>query len=228
MASPASSKRRGSCDNLQDPQYDVEVSMPKFGFTLAIALFAATAPAQVSEVPQPLSTGIVLDTSGTMAVNMNLVRGLVAELAKSAGPADEFALIQASDRPVILSGFAGKSDLDSRVEFVTAKGRSALLDAVYLGSQFMRTGRNTRKILLVISDGGDRSRYTEAEIRESLAQTRVRVFTVAAMRSEPGEPELTFLRQLAEGSQGRFSNVSRSSDLAALAGELSSAMRAGQ
>jgi hypothetical protein len=88
----------------------------------AMALFAATSSAQVSEAAQPISMGIVLDTSGSMGVNMRLVRGLVAELAKSAGPADEFALIQSSDRPVILSGFAGASELPSRVEFMSARG----------------------------------------------------------------------------------------------------------
>ncbi len=75
----------------------------------AMVLFAVTSSAQVSEPAQPVSMGIVVDTSGSMGTNMKLVRGLVAELVKSAGSADEFALIQASDRPVILSGFAGAS-----------------------------------------------------------------------------------------------------------------------
>ncbi|MEZ5404568.1 MAG: VWA domain-containing protein [Bryobacteraceae bacterium] len=165
--------------------------------------------------------GIVVDTSGSMGPNMKLVRGLVAELAKSAGPADEFALIQASDRPVILSGFADASGLESRVEFVTARGRSALLDAVYMGSQIVRTGRNARKVLFVISDGGDSSRYTEAEIRESLAQTRVRVYRVAPTGYEPGAPELMLLKRLADDARGRFATVTRKADLAAVAQELS-------
>jgi len=194
-----------------------------------MALFAVTSPAQVSEAGEPISMGIVLDTSGSMAFNMRLVRGLVAELAQSAAPADEFALIQASDRPVILSGFAGASDLPSRVEFLSAKGRSALLDAVYMGSQILRTGRNSRKVLLVISDGGDNnSRYTESEIRESLAQKGVRVYTLAATGSEPGATEIAFLKRLADEDRGRFSTVSRSSDLPAVARELSVAMRTGQ
>jgi Ca-activated chloride channel homolog len=192
-----------------------------------IVFFAATAWAQAPGASQPVSMGIVLDTSGSMSMKMKLVRGLVAELAKSASPADEFALIQASDRPVILSGFGSAREMESRVESVSAKGRSALLDAVYMGSQLARTGRNARKVLLVISDGGDRSRYTEAEIRESLAQTRVQVYTVGAAGSQLGQTELEFLKQLAAEARGRFSTIDRTSEVPDVVQELSVAMRAG-
>ena len=121
------------------------------------------------------------------------------------------------------------SDLASRIEFVSARGRTALLDAVYLGSQIVRTGRNPRKVLFVISDGGENSsRYTEGEIRESLAQTRVRVYTVATTGSESGAPELAFLRRLADEARGRFAAVDRSSDLATVVRELSMAISTGQ
>lgn len=202
--------------------------MRHFFLAAALVVLASASLAQTPETSQPVSMGIVVDTSGSMAPNMRLVRELVAELAKSAGPADEFALIQASDRPVILSGFADASSLQSRVEFVSARGRSALLDAVYMGSQVVRTGRNARKVLLVISDGGDSSRYTEGEIRESLAQTRVRVYTVAATGSEPGAPEMAFLKRLADDARGRFASVNRGADMAAVAQEMSTAIRAGQ
>jgi Ca-activated chloride channel homolog len=202
--------------------------MHHFRIAFAIALHAVTAAAQVSEAPEPVSMGIVLDSSGSMGPNMRLVRGLLNEFAKSAGSADEFALIQASDRPVILSGFVKASDLESRIEFLTTRGRSALLDAVYMGSQLVRTGRNARKVLLVISDGGDRSRFNEIEIRESLAQTRVLVYTVGTTDSGPGMPGIAFLKQLADDGRGRFATVSRSSDLPALAQELSTAIRRGQ
>jgi Ca-activated chloride channel family protein len=97
-----------------------------------------------------------------------------------------------------------------------------------MGSQIVRTGRNSRKVLLVISDGGDNnSRYTE-EIRESLAQTRVVVYTVAATSSELGATEMAFLKRLADKARGRFLTVSRKSDLPAVAQELSMAVRIGQ
>ncbi len=93
----------------------------------------------------------------------------------------------------------------------------------------MRTGRNPRKVLFVISDGGENSsRYTEGEIRESLAQTRARVYTVATTGSESGAPELAFLRRLADEARGRFAAVDRSSDLATVVRELSMAISTGQ
>jgi Ca-activated chloride channel homolog len=55
-----------------------------------------------------------------------------------------------------------------------SKGRSAVLDGIYLVLQVCKAGRNVRKILLVISDGGENSsRYTETEIKNAIAETGV-------------------------------------------------------
>jgi hypothetical protein len=60
-----------------------------------------------------------------------------------------------------------------------SKGRSAVLDAIYMGLQVGKAGRNVRKILLVISDGGENSsRYTETEIKNAISETGVRVYVV--------------------------------------------------
>jgi Mg-chelatase subunit ChlD len=193
---------------------------------LVSCIFAVTVSAERPEASPAVSMGIILDTSGGMAVNMRLVRAFLTELANSAGSADEFALIQSSDRPVIVSGFSSASDLARRAEFINPRGRSALLDAVYIGSQFVQTGRNARKVLVVISNGIDNcSRYTEAEIRESLAQTRVVVFAVATSL-ESDEHEWALLRRLAGEPRGRLSAMSRSSNLPTLVRELTAGTRA--
>ena len=69
------------------------------------AVFCIAAAGQQPEEAPPISMGIVLDTSGSMGTRLALARQLVSELLKSASSLDEFALIQASDRPVVLSGF---------------------------------------------------------------------------------------------------------------------------
>ena len=50
--------------------------------------------------------------------------------------------------------------------YTVPKGRTALLDAIYLGVSKMRQAEYPKKALLIISDGGDNhSRYTEGEIK---------------------------------------------------------------
>jgi Ca-activated chloride channel family protein len=187
----------------------------------SLTLSGVTAAAQQ---PAPVSVGIVLDTSGSMTFKLRWARQLVSELLKSANSLDEFAFIQASDRPIALSGFMPASDAAQTLVFTQAKGRSALRDGVYLGLQLMKMARNDRKVLLVISDGADNaSRFTETETWNAVSETGVRVYTVGL--NDPAEvPEL--LMHIAERARGRHFGIADASRLPQTSLDLSAAIRA--
>ena len=190
---------------------------------LAINLSVRTAAAQQSDEPLPASVGIVLDTSGSMSFKLSQARQIVAAVMNSATPSDEFAVIQAADRPVALSGFVGASSVLPALRFIQPKGRSALLDGIYLGTQLMKMAHNERKVLLVISDGLDNaSRYQETEIINALSETGVRVYTMGV--NKPTEiPEL--LQRIADRGHGRTFGVDNVNRLPQAALELTAAMR---
>src|SRR5438874_4655465 len=121
----------------------------------------------------PISLGVIFDMSGSMSDKLERARDAAVEFFKTANPQDEFFMITFSDRPEVLSDFTKSvEDIQGKLIFTIAKGRTALLDAIYLGMDKMREARNSKKALLIISDGGDnRSRYTEGEIR-SLVKDR--------------------------------------------------------
>jgi len=73
-------------------------------------LFCVTAVGQSPDQTPSFSMGIVLDTSGSMGIKLRRSRELVSDLLKLTGPQDEFALIQASDRPVVASGYGSTAD----------------------------------------------------------------------------------------------------------------------
>src|SRR3984893_9310646 len=168
---------------------------PRVIAVVITTLFCVTAVGQPSSETPPMSIGIVLDTSGSMSFKLARARRLVSELLKLTSSLDEFALIQASDRPVVVSGYGSTADaLQTRVAFLQSKGRSSVLDGIYMGLQVSKAGRNGRKVLLVISDGGENSsRYTETEIKNAIAETGVRVSVagvdepVAGRRTSPKE-----------------------------------------
>jgi len=203
---------------------------------LAIAiLFCVTAVGQPPDQTPPISMGIVLDTSGSMGTRLARARQLVSALLKLTGPLDEFALIQASDRPVVVSGYGSTADaLQTQVGFMQSKGRSAVLDGIYMGLQVSKAGHNACKVLLVISDGGENSsRYTETEIKNAIAETGVRVYVVGADEAIAGRgrsPEevagQAVLLQIAERGGGRYFGMERNTNLPEAALELISAMRA--
>ena len=198
-------------------------------------LFCVTAVGQPPGETPPMSMGIVLDTSGSMGFKLARARQLVSEFLKLTSPLDEFALIQASDRPVVVGGYGSTTEtLQTQVAFVHSKGRSAVLDGIYMGLQVSKAGRNARKVLLVISDGGENSsRYTETEIRNAIAETGVRVYVVGVDEPITGHgrsPEevagSALLLQIAERGGGRYFGIERTPNLPQVALELISAMRA--
>jgi Ca-activated chloride channel family protein len=100
---------------------------------------------------------------------------------------------------------------------------SLCLDGIYLGIQVAKTGRNARKVLLVISDGDDNSsRYTTAEIKSAILESGVQVFVVGVNAVDTPAS----LVQIAEYARGRYVGTGRASSLPEVALELSAAMRA--
>ncbi len=128
----------------------------------------------------PLSVGLVFDASGSMNNKLNKSRQAAAEFFKAANPEDEFFLVQFHDRPKLVVPFTRNTeDIQSRLTFTQAKGRTALLDGIYLALQTLKKGRNPRRALLIISDGGDNSsRYTESEVRNLLREADAQMYAI--------------------------------------------------
>ena len=102
----------------------------------------------------PISIGVIFDLSGSMANKVGKAKEAALQFFKTANPQDEFFLVSFNDRAEVTSSFTSSvEDLQSRTLSASAKGRTALLDAIYLGLSEMRTARNAKRALLIISDG---------------------------------------------------------------------------
>jgi Ca-activated chloride channel homolog len=146
----------------------------------------------------PVSLGIIVDTSGSMAGKMERVQEAVKQFCDTANAQDEFFMITFSNEPRLAQDFTDSpDDLENELLFTTPKGRTALLDAIYMGIRKMRDAWYNRKALLVISDGGDNhSRYTERELKSAAQESAVMIYaigifdrTVPTLEEEHG-PEL--------------------------------------
>jgi len=110
--------------------------------------------AQFSSEDAPLSVGVVFDCSGSMGTKLEKSRQAVAQFFKTANPEDEFFLVEFSDRAELAIKFTTSlEEIQNRLTFTQSRGKTALLDAVYLGLHEMKKAKNARKALLIISDG---------------------------------------------------------------------------
>ncbi len=128
----------------------------------------------------PVSLGIIVDTSGSMASKMDRVREAVKEFCDSANPQDEFFVITFSDEPHLVQNFTDSTqDIEGKLVFAVPKGRTALLDAIYMGVRKMREAKYSKKALLIISDGGDNhSRYSEQEVKSAVKESDVMFYAI--------------------------------------------------
>jgi Ca-activated chloride channel family protein len=182
----------------------------------------------------PISVGMIFDSSGSMSDKIQKSKEAALQFFKTSNPQDEFMLISFSDQPNLISGFTAKyENLQDRLLTVKSGGRTALLDAVYLGLTEMKKATTNRRALLVISDGGDNhSRYTENDIKRAVKEYDVQTYAVgifepmasrARTPEEGGGPGL--LAELAEISGGRMFSVENTDELPDIAEKISIELR---
>ncbi|MCC6538049.1 MAG: VWA domain-containing protein [Bryobacterales bacterium] len=182
----------------------------------------------------PLSVGLVFDISGSMGSKLAKSRQAAKEFFKSANPEDEFFLVQFNERPQLAVEWTRSSEeIINRLAFTQARGRTALLDGLYLAMNEMKKARNPRKAILVLSDGGDNSsRYTETEIKNIVREADVQMYAMGIFESVGGRgrspEELAgpgLLTELSEQTGGRHFPVDDISNLPDVAAKIGVELR---
>jgi len=182
----------------------------------------------------PISVGLIFDTSGSMGSKLEKSRQAVAQFFRTTNPQDEFFLVEFNDRPqLVVPLTTSLEEIQNRLTFTQSKGRTALLDAVYLGLHTMKKGHNARKALLIISDGGDNSsRYTESEIKNLVREADVQIYAIGIYESMGGRgrtaEELAgpgLLSEISEQTGGRAFAVDNLNELPDVAAKIGIELR---
>jgi Ca-activated chloride channel family protein len=179
----------------------------------------------------PISLGVIFDISGSMSDKIDKSRDAVVEFFRTANPEDEFFLVTFSDKPELLADFTQSvEDIQGKLVYAVPKGRTALLDAVYLGMNRMQKARHQKKALLIISDGGDNhSRYTEGEIRSMVKEADVQIYAIGLFdrdfktAEEREGPAL--LSEITEVTGGRTFTIDNPNELADVATKIGIELR---
>ena len=152
-----------------------------------------------------LSLGLIFDVSGSMKGKASVARDAAATFLKTGSPEDEYFLVTFNSSPEVLQNFTTDiSRLQNHLIFAETSGMTALYDAVYLGLEKLRDGVNTKKALLMITDGEDnRSRYTFSNVREYVKESDVQIYSIGIADS--------YSSQLGLGRTGR-SNINELSE----------------
>ena len=179
----------------------------------------------------PVSLGVIFDISGSMSNKIDKSRDAVVEFFRTANPQDEFFLVTFSEKPEVLADFTSSiEDIQDRLVYAVPKGRTSLLDAIYLGMARMRKAKHQKKALLIISDGGDNhSRYTEGEIKSMVKEADVQIYAIGLYDRDFKTPEEregpALLAELSDVSGGRTFAIGSPNELADVATKIGIELR---
>jgi Ca-activated chloride channel family protein len=179
----------------------------------------------------PISLGVIFDMSGSMSDKIEKARAAVIEFFKTANPADEFFMITFNDRPELRADFTKSiEDVQGKLVYTVPQGSTALLDAIYMGVSKMKDAHNTKKALLIISDGGDNhSRYTEGEIKSMVKEADVQIYAIGIFSISPSQPEEVagpaLLGDVTNVTGGRLFTISNPNELSDVATKIGIELR---
>jgi Ca-activated chloride channel family protein len=164
------------------------------------------------QTAQPLSVALLVDTSGSTAKDLKFevdsVTRFLHALFGEGNPQDTVALYSFNYDVVQQKTFTrSESGLASKLHQLHGEGGTALYDAIYLAARELQR-RQGRKVMLIVTDGGDtvsgqsyHSALNEAQLADAVIYP-VLVVPIAgdAGRNIGGEHALT---TLAKGTGGR-------------------------
>jgi len=157
----------------------------------------------------PVTVGLLIDGSGSMASVRNLVAAAAGTFVATSNPEDEAFALTFNEyvRPALPETEPFTSDgatlRAALLEALFARGRTALYDAIVNGLQYGTRGMHERRVLVVISDGGDNA--SAATFDEVLRQTQISntvIYTIALVDSLDRDAKPGRLRRLADASGG--------------------------
>jgi len=168
-------------------------------------------PISFSNENTPVTLGIIVDKSGSMGGRrfpsgsslptlQDQMISTAASCLRDGIREDEYFLLEFSDRPMITADFTNDiSKLGQQLVFMGAGGKTALWDAIYLGMTKLEHASNSRKALLVLTDGiENRSRYSLSELKSFVREQDVRIYSI-----DPVQVQFSGVDQLAELTGGR-------------------------
>ena len=157
----------------------------------------------------PVTVGLIIDASGSMRAKLGEVIAASLTFARSSNPQDELFAIRFNDdvqdvlpdRPFLMANDLGA--LESAVTSVRPDGRTALYDGLMAGLDHLAKGTRARKVLVVISDGGDNA--SETTLDSVLARARdsnAAIYTIGIYDEDDMDKNPGVLKSLARTTGG--------------------------
>lgn len=154
----------------------------------------------------PVTVGLVIDSSASMLRKREALIAAGLAFAKSSRHDDELFVVHFNERVWmgLSSGRPFTSDaaeLRSALQRSTARGRTALFDAIAAALTHLQQGTAQKKVLIVISDGGDNSSTTcFSDVLDMARRSDAVIYGIGLSDEYDSEADPDVLKQLARAT----------------------------
>jgi Ca-activated chloride channel family protein len=167
----------------------------------------------------PVTVGLIVDHSGSMRQKLPEVVEAARIFIRSSNPADEMFVVNFNEK--VSLGLPGSlrftnqmSELEGAISSMHAAGKTALYDAVAHSYEWLKSGSREKKVLVVISDGGDNaSSLALPAILRLAEQSGAVVYTIGVFDSDDEDRNPGVLTKLAHITGGEAFFPKEVSDL---------------
>jgi Ca-activated chloride channel family protein len=157
---------------------------------------------------EPITLGLIVDRSQSMQSKAPALLALLSALLPPSRADGELFAVDVNDR-VSLVLRDGKAFTDQPGELrdgvfaMPTEGRTALYDGVIQGLLHLQRGHADRRVLIVVSDGGDNaSRHTAAEVLAMVRRSDVVIYGIGLLGVAGEEEDPRVLKRLCKESGG--------------------------
>ncbi len=156
----------------------------------------------------PVTVGLVVDNSGSMGPKLRDVVAAALVFARSSNPHDQMFVVNFNEAVSFgLRGNAPFTDQATQLEValssIRARGETALYDAVAAALEHLKKGNRDKKVLIVISDGGDNaSKHKLGEIMAMAGQPDAIIYTIGIFDDQDADRNPKVLKRLAKDTGG--------------------------
>ena len=168
----------------------------------------------------PVTAGLVIDNSGSMASKRADVIAAALLFARSSNPRDQMFVVNFNENVSFgLPAGVPFTDMPDQLQLglsnIHAIGETALYDAIAVAIDHLQTGNNDKKVLILISDGGDNaSKHSLPQIIEMARHSGAIIYTIDILNEQDGDQNPGVLKRFAKETGGEAFFPESSKELA--------------
>lgn len=156
----------------------------------------------------PVTVGLVVDHSGSMGPKLAEVTAAARSFVQFSNPEDQMFVVNFHETvslglPPTIRFTNSSAELERAIWRAPAVGMTALYDAIVEALKQLQAGSRDKKVLIVISDGGDNaSAHTLIQVTSIAEHSSAIIYTIGLFDEGDGDANPKVLNQLAQATGG--------------------------